>query len=472
MIRNSTLILIVFKNWNMNNLKSKVFNAGLLLFIILIFACTMENKHEGRSTKVIHPEWSKNAVIYEVNIRQYTPQGSFKAFEQHLPRLKEMGIGILWLMPVNPIGVTNRKGSLGSYYSIKDYMGVNPEFGTLDDLKHLVNKAHELGMKVIIDWVANHSSWDNNLITEHAEWYQHDSSGKIKSPVPDWTDVAGLDYRHPELCDYMTSALIWWVKNADVDGFRCDVASMLPVSFWNAAVPKIQYVKPVFMLAESDAPEIHDSAFDMTYAWDLYHLLNDIAKGKATADKIDSIWAKEASMYNTDSYRMQFTSNHDENSWNGTEYERMGDAALTMAALTFTVPGMPLIYSGQESGLNKRLRFFDKDTIVWDNYKLGKFYSTLINLKKSNKALWNGDFGGQMIRVTVDRDKEVYAFIRQKGDLKVLCIFNLSPHTLLVKLQGTDYTGNYKDVFRNTSVELKDGIPVNLNPWEYLILEK
>ena len=432
----------------------------------------MERKHEGRPSAVVHPEWSKNAVIYEVNIRQYTPEGTFAAFEKHLPRLKEMGIGILWLMPVNPIGVQNRKGSLGSYYSIKDYLGVNPEFGTLNDLKRLVNKAHELGMKVIIDWVADHSSWDNSLVTEHPEWYQHDSTGKIKSPVPDWTDVAGLDYKQPGICDYMTNALIYWVKNADVDGFRCDVAAMLPVGFWNDAIPKVQNVKHVFMLAEAEAPEMHDTAFDMTYSWDLYHLLNDIAKGKATADKIDSLWVKEASLYPADAYRMHFTSNHDENSWNGTEYERLGNATLTMAALTFTVPGMPLIYCGQEAALKKRLRFFDKDTINWDNYKVEKFYSTLIDLKKNNKALWNGDIGGKLIKVHTDIDKEVYAFIREKFDQKVLCIFNLTPDFVTARLQGTDFSGHYKDIFRMSNVDLKDGTPVNLNAWEYLILEK
>lgn len=455
------------------HLRSKVLNAGLLFYcLILTLACTMERKHEGRPSAVVHPEWSKNAVIYEVNIRQYTPEGTFATFEKHLPRLKEMGIGILWLMPVNPIGIKNRKGSLGSYYSIKDFLGVNPEFGTLDDLKHLINKAHELGMKVIIDWVADHSSWDNNLITEHPEWYQHDSTGKIKSPVTDWTDVAGLDYKQPGMCDYMTNALIYWVKNADVDGFRCDVAAMLPVDFWNEAIPKVQKIKHIFMLAEAEEPEMHDTAFDMTYSWDLYHLLNDIAKGKATADKIDSVWAKEASHYPADAYRMHFTTNHDENSWNGTEYERLGDAALAMAALTFTVPGMPLIYSGQEAALNKRLRFFDKDTINWDNYKLEKFYSVLTDLKKNNKALWSGDIGGKLIKVHTAIDKEVYAFVREKEDQKVLCIFNLTPNHVSFNLHGTDFPGHYKDIFRKSNVDLKDGTTVNLKGWDYLILQK
>lgn len=254
---------------------------------IIIWSCSGSRK-ETSNERLVHPEWAKNAVLYEVNVRQYTPEGTFKAFEKHLPRLKAMGVDILWLMPVNPIGVKNRKGTLGSYYSIKDYLAVNPEFGTKDDLKELVNKAHDLGMHVIIDWVANHTSWDNNLITEHPDWYAHDSTGKIIPPVPDWTDVAGLNYKNKELREYMTNALIYWVREADIDGFRCDVAGMLPVSFWNEAVPKIKAIKHVFMLAEWETPEMHDTAFDMTYSWNAYQVMNAIAKGKKTAVALDS----------------------------------------------------------------------------------------------------------------------------------------------------------------------------------------
>jgi glycosidase len=299
----------------------------------------------------MHPEWAKNAVIYEVNLRQYTPEGTFKAFEQHLPRLKAMGVDILWLMPVNPIGIKNRKGSLGSYYSIKDYLGINPEFGTLDDFKSLIKKIHALGMHVIIDWVANHTSWDNNLITEHPDWYTHDPGGKIIPPVADWTDVADLNYDKKELREYMTNALIYWVKETGIDGFRCDVAGMLPVHFWNEAIPKVKAIKHVFMLAEDETPEMHDTAFDMTYSWEVYHMMNDIAKGKKTADKMDSVLKKDAAKFPPNAYRMQFTTNHDENSWNGTEYARLGDGAKAFAVMSYTIPGMPLIYSGQESAI-------------------------------------------------------------------------------------------------------------------------
>jgi glycosidase len=439
---------------------------------ILIWSCAGSRQNAG-NTSTRHPEWAKNAVIYEVNVRQYTPEGTFKAFETQLPRLKAMGVGILWLMPVNPIGVVNRKGSLGSYYAVKDYLAVNPEYGTKEDLKELVKKAHESGMHVIIDWVANHTSWDNNLITEHPDWYKHDSvTGKIIAPVPDWTDVAGLNYKNKELREYMTNALIYWVKEADVDGYRCDVAGMLPISFWNSAVPKIKAVKPVFMLAEWETPEMHDTAFDMTYSWDFYKLMNEIAQGKKTADQLDTILNKEFSRYPADAYRMRFTTNHDENSWNGSEYERIGDAAKTFAVLAFTVPGMPLIYSGQESAFNRRLKFFDKDQIDWDSYSLAGFYTSLVNLKKENAALAAGSDGGKMIMVASDNDKNIYSFIRKKDNNKVFVILNLSNQEQKVTLKGDSFPGDYKSLFDNNEIKIDSPLSVTLKPWEYRVYYK
>ena len=438
---------------------------------IIIWSCAGSRK-ETFKEGLVHPEWAKNAVLYEVNVRQYTPEGTFKAFEKHLPRLKAMGVDILWLMPVNPLGIKNRKGTLGSYYSVKDYLAVNPEYGTKDDLKELVKKAHELGLHVIIDWVANHTSWDNNLITEHPDWYKHDSTGKIIPPVPDWTDVAGLNYKNKELCDYMTNALIYWVKEADIDGFRCDVAGMLPVSFWNKAVPEIRAVKPVFMLAEWETPEMHDTAFDMTYSWDLYHLMNDIAQQKKTADQLDSILKKESSKFPADAYRMRFTTNHDENSWNGTEYERMGDAAKTFAVLTFTIPGMPLIYSGQESAFNRRLKFFDKDQINWDNFSLAGFYTSLDKLKKENNALSAGSAGGEMIKVASGNDKNIYSFIRKKDDNLVFVVLNLSHVEQKANLKIGNLNGDYKSLFEDKIIHLDTICSLTLKPWEYRVYYK
>jgi len=446
--------------------------SGIIIIIGIagyLVSCSLKNKNMKRESTVIHPEWSRNSVIYEVNLRQYTPEGTFKAFEQHLPKLKELGVDIIWLMPVNPIGITNRKGTLGSYYSIRDYRGINPEFGTMEDFKNLVNRAHSLGMKVIIDWVANHTSWDNNLITEHPEWFTHDSLGKIIAPVADWTDVADLDYNQAGLREYMKNSMIYWIKEADIDGFRCDVAGMVPVDFWNKAVPEIKKVKPVFMLAEWDTPEMHDTAFDMTYGWDLYHLMNAIAKGEKTADDIDTIWKKEDSLFTSDAYRMRFTTNHDENSWNGTEYERMGDAALAFAVMSFTVPGMPLIYSGQEAAFNQRLRFFDKDTINWDNYKLSVFYSTLIKFKKENKALWNGNSGGTITRIHTNSNKEIYAFIREKEGNKILVILNLTSKPQNVDLHDHAMIGAFTNAFTGETVRIEDTFVFSLKPWEYLV---
>ena len=451
----------------------------ILAFIILVVAGIMiwstsgyGKGKEKAKTGFVHPEWTKNAVTYEVNLRQYTPEGTFKAFEQHLPRLKEMGVDILWLMPINPIGVKNRKGSLGSYYSVKDYLGVNPELGTLDDLKELIKKAHKLGMHVIIDWVANHTSWDNNLITEHPEWYTQDSAGNIIAPVADWTDVADLNYDKQELRDYMTNALIYWVKEADVDGFRCDVAGMLPMSFWNEAMPKIKAVKHVFMLAEDDNPAMHELAFDMTFSWDVFHLMTDIAKGLKNADEIDSVLHKEAAKFPADAYRMQFTSNHDENSWNGTEYERLGEAAKTFAVLAYTIPGMPLIYSGQESAFNRRLKFFDKDIIDWDNYSLAGFYTTLDKLKHGNAALANGAAGGEMIKIHSDNDKAIYSFLRKKDNNTVFVILNLSPLEQKATLNGDAYAGDYQSLFDKTNIHVEGPLTITLKPWEYRVYTK
>lgn len=415
------------------------------------------------------PQWTRKANIYEVNLRQYTPEGTFKAFEKHLSRLQKMGVDILWLMPINPIGEVHRKGTLGSYYSVKNYLEVSPEFGSLSDFKRLVKKIHESGMYVIIDWVANHTSWDNPMIKEHPEWYTHDSAGRIIAPVPDWTDVADLDYSQPGLRKYMTDALVYWVKEAGIDGYRCDVAGMMPVDFWNEAVPEIRKVKNVFMLAEWETPEMHEKAFDMTYSWDLYHLMVDIAAGTKSPAELDTQLNKEQTAYPPDSYRMRFTSNHDENSWNGTEYERFGEGAKTFAVLTYTLPGMPLIYSGQESAFNHRLAFFDKDTIRWGTFILQQFYTTLNRLKKEQPALMNGSAGGTMIRITSDQDQSVYAFERKKEKSTVVVITNLSPNPVKAKLTGKVPEGRFSELFDKTTRTFATGDAIDLKPWEYHI---
>jgi glycosidase len=443
---------------------------GIMAGVIVAFTSCNRQSAPENFDPASHTDWSRNATIYEVNIRQYTPEGTFTAFEKELPRLQKMGIKILWLMPINPVGEKNRKGSLGSYYSVMDYKAVNPEFGSKSDFTSLVSKAHELGMKVIIDWVANHTAWDNNLIEKHPEWYKKDSTGKICPPVPDWTDVAALDYSQQGLREYMTDAMLYWIKETDIDGFRCDVAGMLPVSFWNEAVPKLKLAKPVFMLAEEESAKIHDSGyFDATYSWALFHAMNDIARGKKPATTIDSLMTAEAKTYPPDAYRMRFTSNHDENSWNGTEFERMGEGARAFAVLSFTLPGIPMIYSGQESAMNRRLRFFDKDTIPWGNFPLDDFYSKLTGLKTASSLLEAGKAGGTFSKIKNSADKAVYAFMRKSERNQMVVFLNLSGTDQTATLKAGDYAGEYTEAFTGAKQTLRSGQNIALKAWEYQV---
>jgi glycosidase len=443
----------------------------LMIGLLAAFAACSPKKTVERTGPSPHVSWSRNATIYEVNIRQFTPEGTFKALQKELPRLQKMGVDILWLMPINPLGKKNRKGSLGSYYSVSDYQEVNPEYGTKQDFKELVKTAHDLGMKVIVDWVANHTAWDNPLIEKHPEWYTKDSTGKIIAPVADWTDGADLDYSQEGLHEYMTESLAYWIKEADIDGYRCDVAGMVPIGFWNVAIPELRKIKPIFMLAEDEQPMMHDTAFDATYSWGMHQMMNRLAKGKTTADKLDSTYASEKSLFASDAYRMRFTSNHDENSWNGTEYERMGSGARTFAVFTFTFPGIPMVYSGQESAMNKRLRFFDKDTIPWGNYPLEPFYATLMQLKKKCDLIASGDSGGQFIKVPTSNDKQVYAFIRKKENRKLFILLNFSDVDQNVQLKGEEFAGIYKEIFTNQPKTWKPNEKAVLTPWQYLVYE-
>lgn len=420
--------------------------------------------------KIKSPEWSKNATIYEVNVRQFTPEGTFKAFQTHLPRLQKMGIDILWLMPINPIGEKNRKGSLGSYYAVKDYKAVNPEFGNMSDFKNLVNEAHKLGMYVIIDWVANHTSPDNVWVEQcHQNWYTLDSAGNLQPTIgTDWWDVADLNYNNKDMRSAMTESMKYWLKEANIDGFRCDVADWVPVDFWENTRKELDKVKPVFMLAEAENPQHHIAAFDMSYGWEFHHIMNQIAKGEKNVSAILE-YMKTDKKFPKEAYRMQFTSNHDENSWNGTEMERMGDARLTMAVLAATFNGVPLVYNGQEASLNKRLRFFDKDTISWKNLNLEEFYSKLLHLHKENEALWNGAYGAEIKLISDERDPNIFAFVREKNGKKVLCVLNLSK-TKQTFAYNSDFTsGEYKDLFSGKKVSLKMKGIMKLEPWAYKV---
>jgi len=461
----------------MNKVKGyAVVTLSYLLVLVFLTSCqTNEKKKQEKNqnqkeVEMEHVDWSKNANIYEVNIRQYTEEGTINAFREHLPRLKEMGVDILWLMPVQPIGELNRKGSLGSYYSVKDYKAVNPEFGSMQDFKNLVNEAHKMGMYVILDWVANHSSWDNNWAVEHPEYYVKNDDGTFHSPF-DWTDVIEFDYNNPALRDSMTRALKFWIEEADIDGYRCDVAGMVPTDFWNDAVAQLKQIKPVFMLAEDeDNLSLLEHAFDMNYRWKLLHLMNDMAKGEKN---VKDLWAYinwNNQTYAPEDYRMNFITNHDENSWNGTVKERMGDAAKAFAVLTYTIPGMPLIYSGQEAGNEKALRFFEKDTIDWSQIPHQDFYTTLNRLKEQNRALWNGTSGGSIIDISAPGNDNLFAILREKDKNKVVVVINFSDKESVFLANSMAAFGTYKEVFTNESVKISELTQASMKPWSYLVL--
>jgi len=440
------------------------------LFLFLLLGVMLAACNPGK--KLQAPDsWSSNAVIYEVNVRQYTTEGTFNAFSNHLPQLKELGVDILWFMPIYPISVENRKGTLGSYYAVQDYKGINPEFGKAEDFKALVKKAHSMGFKVILDWVANHTGRDNGWTKQHPEWFVKDSLGRILAPF-DWTDVSKLDYKNKTMRAGMIDAMKFWVKDFDVDGFRCDVAGEVPTEFWNDARVALNKIKPVFMLAEAEKPELTQKAFNMDYGWTLLHLMNDMAKGKKTVADFDKYLAHNDSVYPSSAYKMNFLTNHDENSWNGSEYERYGDGVETFAVLTYTLPGMPLIYTGQEAGLKKRLSFFEKDTVAnWNNPAVFDFYKKLNVLKHTQPSLAGGAEGGKVVRYATD-SQVLLIFARKLADNEVLVALNLSAKPQKVHFTGNKPAGAMTNYFRNAGMDAAALEGTTLLPWEYKVLVK
>ncbi len=352
----------------------------------------------------IHPDWSYNAVIYEMNVRQYTPEGTFAAAAEELPRLQKLGVDVIWLMPIYPIGVDQRKGTLGSYYAISDYCAVNPEFGTMADFGDFLARAHDAGFKVILDWVANHTSpdavWESG---KPSDWYVRDSLGNTVTQY-DWTDIAELNYDNKDMREEMRRSMRFWL-DMGVDGFRCDMACEVPLDFWRETLPELRREYPgTYYLAEGENPELHRDAFDASYAWELHHLLNDIAKGKKSAADLKAYIGKDAAACPPEAFRLMFTSNHDENSWAGTEFERMGDAADVMALLTFLLPsGQPLIYTGQEIGYDHRFEFFEKDPVpAWEWNERSDFYRSLVDMRHAHPALAAGEKGGAIEYLDTD----------------------------------------------------------------------
>jgi glycosidase len=454
-------------------LKVKLLLGTSMIILSLLLSFIFVSQTTGQvTTSVKHPEWSYNQSIYEVNTRQFSKEGTFKAVEKEIPRLKKMGVGIVWLMPVHPIGEKNRKGTLGSYYSVRDYLAVDPSYGTIADLKSLVKTTHANGMYLIIDWVANHTSWDNKLAIEHPDYFTKDSAGNFVPPVPDWKDVIDLNYDNPGLRRYMVDAMKFWVKECDIDGYRCDVADMVPTDFWVKARKELEKIKPVFMLSEAEKPALHEKCFDMSYSWSLFGITKKIAAGENNPANLRVFFAKDKKEFPADAFRMRFTENHDENSWNGSAIEKYGDAAPLFAVFNAVVPGMPLVYNGQEACNSKRLDFFEKDPIKWKNCAAQEMYTKILNLKKTNKALLNGSRGGELVEVKTDKETTVYAFTRQKGNDKIFAVFNMSKNPVEFNLTGKEMAGKYEELFTGAKEEFNDSAKMKLAAWEYKIFVK
>lgn len=457
--------------------------------IASMFGCSGNSKQaageqvDSTLTTVKHPEWSRNAVIYEVNWRQISEDGTLASLEKQLPRLKDLGVDILWLMPVHPISELNRKGGLGSYYAVKDYKDVNPELGTVDQMKQFIAKAHQMGFKVIIDWVPNHTGCDNAWVTEHPEYYAKNDSGKMFGPY-DWTDVYKLDYSNPATRAAMTDAMAFWVKDMGIDGFRCDVAGEVPTDYWDEVRPVLDSLSTtggVFMLAEASKPELQKNGFDMGYNWPMKDLFSQIAAtaGQYTfkadhnfpvknALAIDSLLADQAANYPGDTYLMNMITNHDLNSWEGTEFKRLGNLADAFAVLSYTLPGMPLIYTGQETGMDRAFEFFVKDVppTFEPTNRYFDFYKKLNELKHGQKALRAGNEGGEMVRYAT-ASPDLYVFSRTVDGSNVLVLANLGSEAQEVAF--TEGAPVIADNMVNFFTGEAQALPATMAPGEYLV---
>jgi glycosidase len=466
---------------------------SIILALVFVFgSCKQSSKTAVSSNKQSYTPISKadmeNAVIYEVNIRQYSESGSFNAFTKDIPQLKELGVKIIWVMPIFPISETKRKATggdfayliedeternkmLGSYYAVSDFTKVNPEFGTIDDFRHMIKTAHDNGMFVILDWVPNHTGWDHNWLTTNPEYYTQNENGEVIDPInPDtgeswgWADVADLNYDNKEMRKEMIKDMLYWVKEEDVDGFRCDVASAVPLDFWENAIPKLRSEKSLFMLAEADQPDLlkGNDLFDMAYGWERHHIFNQMATSENAIQLWDDVFKKDTGRYENDDILMNFVTNHDENSWNGTIKERMRDASELLTALSFVVPGMPLIYSGQEYDLDHRLLFFEKDQIPHTKKTMWPLLEKLGQLKNSSPALNGGKSAAAYKKIDQDNSK-VLAFKREKDGQTVTFLGNFSSTNEQLKnpsVGAVDYASEKIELSKN----------ITLKPWGFRIL--
>ncbi len=415
-----------------------------------------------------HPGWIMQGNIYEVNVRQYTEEGTLIAFAKHLDRLKEMGVQTIWFMPLNPISKADRKGSLGSYYAVSDYSLLNPEFGSMDDFKQIVQSIHQKGMKVLIDWVPNHTGADHRWLTEQPDFFVKDSTGNAAMAV-DWADTRQLNYKNTVMQDSMIAAMKSWISNTDIDGFRVDVAWNIPASFWRKCIPQLKKMKNIFMLAEGDSAYLPVSGFDAVYPWHMFKMMEKIAKGQRPAFGLDSIKLENDRMYPANTIQLYFTSNHDENSWNKADFGTFpGPVHAPFAVFTQTMANsVPLIYSGQEEPVLRALQFFDKDPMTFERLERASFYKTLLELRKRNNAL-SADASFRKLRV--GDEKAVYAYVREKGRKKVLVILNLSKDQQQVHIKDKTLAGYAYNVFGGKK-ELLSNKGFNLKPWGYAVYE-
>lgn len=448
-------------------------------FIIQMIACVGNQKEKTTDQKTVKDmaatDWKHSTNIYEVNVRQYTAEGTFNAFAKELPRLKDMGVQVLWFMPVTPISKEKMKGTMGSYYACSDYMAVNPEFGTLEDFKNLVKTAHSQGFRVIIDWVANHTGWGHVWTKEHPDYYLKDSTGNFLA-ASGMDDIIELDYSNADMRKAMINAMKYWVEECDIDGFRCDLASWVEADFWQEARPQLDALKPLFWLGEFDELENPDygKVFDASYSWKWMHRTKEFYDKKETLDSLVPLLLQYSAIGDS-SMRTWFTTNHDENSWNGTEYEKYGDMAKTMAVFSCTWNGVPLIYSGQELPLkNKRLKFFDKDPIPWTGKnELHDFYKILLTLKATNPALRGGDPSVETHLLANTSSDKILAYLRKKENEEVLVVLNFSnQNDLRFEITDPKLTGLFKNAFSQVPNDFTDAKFFEMQGYEYLVYIK
>lgn len=455
----------------------------LPLFFSFMMACTTPGDKAPAAKSLLKeppptPDWATNGVLYECNVRQFSEAGNLRAVTDALPRIKDLGVDILWLMPIHPIGVKNRKGTLGSPYSVRDYYAINPDYGNLEDMKNLVSTAHTLGLKVIMDWVPNHTAWDAVWMKKHPEYYTRYKGAftvplnERGEPIADWSDIVDLDYNNPALRKAMIEAMQYWINTCDIDGYRVDMSGLVPNDFWLELRPALDSIKPVFLLSEwQDEPNHFLSAFQANYGWKWKDVTKNIWAGKSSASALDTLLAELDSFYPTGYYQLYFTQNHDENTWAGTDADLYGVSADAFAVLAFTWQGIPMIYNGQEDHLVQQLGFFNHTPIRWKNYARTSFFQTLSALRHRNQALWSGNAGGKLEKISTGKDEQVYAFIREKAGERVLVVLNLSNELQNFSLEVPDkHLGPYADVFGQSTVQVGSTMHLSLKPWAYLIL--